>query len=362
VFRNRYADTSIGAPARYGCAMTGEFTNRRGLLTGAFARAARIGEARLKERASLIGPFAIGDDDDRATGSALPRTRASTRKASISDLLAAADELGLGARHAELRAAVRVSAQMAPSRLADGPVRFGGEARLPQGVAWPAAAGRPLRLLAQVDLSRIPSDGLPFDGQGTLLFFFDTDWGSHGREAAEPERGRVLHVGRDVETVPAAGPALPRRGGAGEVSCELRLPRVWSRRIDALDLTDDERYGWERLREHLAEWQGTDSIEQVASDSRVSHRLFGVPDDTRGDMPLICELCDRGERIVGHALTHPQADEAEAKSDRWELLAQFSRDAELGWNWSESAVRIYFWCDHERLAAGDFSRIWTVAR
>jgi uncharacterized protein YwqG len=342
--------------------MTGEFTNRRGLLTGAFVRAARIGEARLKERTDSVGRFAVGDDGDAVTGSALHRSRASARTASIGDLLAAANELGLGARHAELQAAVRVSVQMAPSRLADGPVRFGGEAPLPQGAAWPSAAGRPLRLLAQVDLSRIPSDGLPFDGQGMLLFFFDTDWSSPGREAAEPKRGRVLHVGRDVETVPTARPALPRRGGVGEVSCELRLPRVWSRRIEALDLTDDERDGWERLREHLAEWQGTDSIEQVASDSRVSHRLFGVPDDTRGDMPLICELCDGGERIVGHALTHPQADEAEAKSDRWELLAQFSRDPKVGWNWSESAARIYFWCDHARLAAGDFSRVWTIAR
>lgn len=342
--------------------MTGELTNRRGLLTGAFARAARIGEARLKERAGLIGPFAIGDDESAAAGSALHRTRASARTASIGDLLAAADELGLGARHAELRAAVRVSALMAPSRLSDGPVRFGGEARLPQSVAWPVAAGRPLRLLAQVDLSRIPSDELPFDRQGTLLFFLDTDWGSPGREAAEPERGCVLHVGPEVETAPAAGPALPRRGAVGDVSCELRLPRVWSRRIEALDLTDDERDGWERLREHLAEWQGTDSIEQVTSDSRVSHRLLGLPDDTSGDMPLICELCDAGERIVGHALTHPQADEAEAKSDRWELLAQFSDDPELGWNWGESAARIYFWCDHARLAAGDFSRVWTIAR
>jgi uncharacterized protein YwqG len=280
----------------------------------------------------------------------------------VDDLLGIAEELGLGARRGELVAAARWSVQLTPSDLPGAPAKFGGRASLPQGAAWPCAGGRALTLLAALHLDRLAPTRLPFEGQGTLLFFFDTAAMPSGLDAAARGGGRVLHVSRDRSSTPASGPALPRGATFGDASIELVIPRVWSARVDALGLTDDERDAWELLRRRLARSQGTELTEQVVSASHVSHRVLGYAEETSGDMPLICELCDRGYRTEGHALTHPHAGEAEPESDRWELLAQFSRDTELNWRWSGGIGRIYFWIDRAQLAAGDLSRVWAIAR
>ncbi len=324
--------------------MSEDLSSRRGLLRHALTRAGRI--VRDRDLALVTEPL-------------LPRARGSTRTATLDQLLAAADELGLGARHDELIAATRSSVQLTPTPYEDGPVSFGGAARLAQGVEWPSFAGRPLTLMAQIDLAALGGTGLPFEGRGTLAFFFDTASMPPGLDPADRGAGRVLHA---TSSTPASGPSLPRRSTSGAAAVELMIPRVWSARIDALELDDQERDAWELLRERLSQDQGTALTEQIVSSSQVSHRVLGYPEDTIGDMPLICELCDRGHRVDGHALTHPAAAEAELAADRWELLAQFSRDTELDWSWGGGIARIYFWIDRAQLAAGDLSRVWIIAR
>ncbi len=205
---------------------------------------------------------------------------------------------------------------------------FGGQALLPAGVQWPQWQGRPLTFLARVE---------------RRLFFFDTSSLPSGLRANHRGAGRVLAAPED-DPVLVDGPACPQVRHPGDLAAEFVIPRVWSAPVEELELTEDERVAWEVLRARLASDQGTELTDQVPVD--IVHRIFGYPDHTGGDMPRICERCASGEDFVsGH-------HELEPAAARWQLLAQFSADPELGWSWPG---RVYFWTDDE-------GAIWTIRR
>ena len=337
------------------------------MFTGAArAAAARVPAFQLSDSSVKERP----EVESRAPGEVHTRGRASLRTASLEELLDAAEEFGLNARTEELSNAMRSSVRLSPivstTATRTGAASFGGPAALPRGVGWPHWRGRPLTLLAQVDLGELATAGLPLSGRDKLLFFFDTSVVPSGLDPAHDGSGCVLHVAEaepDQAETAADGPALPTRPYVGHASVELVIPRVWSAKVDALDLTADERVGWELLRQRLAGMQDTELTDAVTSSLHIVHRVFGYADHTGGDMPLICELCASGYRVPeSPPLMHPKAAELEPQSGRWELLAQFSADHELGWSWGTSAERLYFWIDRNALAAGDFSNIWTITR
>jgi len=96
---------------------------------------------------------------------------------------------------------------------------------------------------------------------------------------------------------------------------------------------------------------------------QVMHRLLGYPDTRRGDMPLACELLDRGY-VLGETppLAHPCAADAEPHAGRWRLLLQLSMDDALGWFWGGGRERLYVWIDESDLTNGDFSRVRAIAQ
>jgi hypothetical protein len=192
----------------------------------------------------------------------------------------------------------------------------GGRPDLPAGFAWPRdAGGAPLPFAAQVER---PS--------GLLLFFA-------GAGAA--------HVARVAKT--AGG------GGGGErvvASAEWSLPRAWSAPVVALGLDDAQREAYNNLRAGLAREQGVQLHEDVPGVLEL-HRLFGHPDDTRGDGPLTCELLDAGLPI-DDLWAHAEREAPAAR--RWRLLLQLTHPA-------PGVERLTFWIPREDLAAGDFTRV-----
>jgi len=160
-----------------------------------------------------------------------------------------------------------------------------------------------------------------------------------------------------VSAAPTASPA----SSAVHLSAELQLPRVWSESVQALELDGSEHQGWQRLREQLAERQGV-LLHDETPDFQVLHRLFGYPDERRGDMPLACELLAQGHVLgTDPPRAHPHASAVEPHAARWRLLLQLSIDDQLGWAWGGRRERLYVWIDRDDLAAGDFTRVQSFA-
>lgn len=317
-----------------------EGIDRREVLRHLFSRATRV--------ATQAAGLPVRETEVDLT----PRGRLGTNPAGLQALRAAADHVGLRDRHAALEALSRRSLRLSCDEQSSGErIVFGGEAGLPEGVEWPQWQGRPLTYLAAVE-----SDSLP----GRLLFFFDTATAPSGLQAADRGAGRVLLLdAAHARTAP--GPALPSARVLGSGAEELVLPRPWSTTVERLGLSEDERLAWEQLREDLAEAQGTEPPYELLATFHVVHRVLGFPDESHGDMPLICELCANGHDVPGgQALMHPEAEELERAATRWELLAQFSADSRLGWSWAHR--RLYFWIDGAALARGEVGEVWAIAR
>jgi hypothetical protein len=249
----------------------------------------------------------------------------------LEELLAHAATVGLAARADAVRSLARWSVRL--TRAADGRSRLGGTPELPDGVAWPSDDGRPLPCLAQVDLADVSALGVavPLPAAGRLLLF---------AEAGETPVacGSLLVAPGSVESGPEAL----------EASAELMLPRVWSAPVQELGLAGDEGDAWQALRAWLAERQGVE-LHDRAGGFLALHRVLGYPDETGGDMPLMCELLAAGAVVEDrYPRMHPLARELDARAARWRLLLQLSVGAR---------ERVYVWIAAEDLAAGDLSRV-----
>ncbi|MBM3667763.1 MAG: DUF1963 domain-containing protein [Actinobacteria bacterium] len=290
---------------------------------------------------------------------------ASRGAVSVERLLDWATDAGLGQRSdAILRLAVP-SLRAVPDTgrcPPPGRSRMGGEPSLTDAGLWPRQGERHLPFLAQFELPEAPGgepDGLALAGPGLLLVFL-----------APPEPGgiavtdsgscRVLWLPGEGER--KAGRRRGRSGRSLHISRELTLPRAWYSGVGALELSDEERRAWEQLRSRLAKAQGVELHDKVDG-SLVLNRLFGYPDERRGDMRLICELLDLGADLEGGlARNHPLAERAQAGAGRWRLLAQISRGDPSAPAWAGKDRRLYLWIDEDSLRIRDFSRVRALLR
>jgi hypothetical protein len=224
----------------------------------------------------------------------------------LDDLVVQAAVAGLQDRGDAVRALARHSVRLTPA--ADGRSSFGGD-----------------QYLAQIDLASVAALGaaLPLPADGWLMFSGDA--------------------------VAVVSDRAPDRGSQPlAASVELSLPRVWSAPVEALGLSTDERIAWQKLRVWLAESQGVE-LHDSTPGFLALHRLLGYPDETGGDMPLMCELLQAGVELdEPYPRMHPLARELEAQALRWQLLLQLS----VG-----ESERLYFWVIADDLDAGDFTRV-----
>ncbi len=226
------------------------------------------------------------------------------------------------------------------------------------GEAVRSAAVRGARLGPAPDAAeeRLDTAGIPAA--------IEIDLGALPDFASLPGEG-VLRVEVDADS-PAAGEPGPvdvavSLGTAGEgtalaASAELTLPRAWSAWAQALGVELDQVDPWEELRRQVADAQGVGLTDDPSPPVAI-HRLLGYPDERTGQMPVWCELLERGVDLGGEPpFMHPSAPEAQHEALRWRLLLQASRDPQLGWRWGEGGERLYVWVLDEDLADQSFAR------
>lgn len=335
-------------------------------MLGGLARGAMEAAPALK-RLDLAGD--VDDPLGEEPGFLEPETVAAApaaRTATTVDLLRLAEDAGLAFRAAEVQALARLSVRLtladaaAPARAS----RIGGAPDLPAQAPWPDRLGEPLAFLAQIDLAAAAAAGLdgPLPREGLLLLFWDAEAAPSGLRTVHREATAAVLVpapAPGADAPPPRGPLAVPVPRALTLSGELTLPRAWHADVQAAGLDDDELAQWSELRDRLAEFQGVE-LEDTLPEFVALHRLLGYPDETRGDMPLICELIAAGLDAGEHPYGHRRADEFEPRSARWRLLAQLSLDDELRWSWGEGRDRLYVWVDAAALAVGDIGSAWAI--
>jgi hypothetical protein len=286
------------------------------------------------------------------------------------DLMRVAADAGL-IRHVEAAVALaRRSVRLVPGDDAP-PIgarsRFGGVPDMPAGAVWPNWDAEPLTFVAQIDLAEAAAAGidplLPADG--LLLIFSALDRTPSGASPLDRESSHVLWV--PAERVPEhapqpIGPSRPSAARALQLSSELVLPRVWSQAVQKLGLDAEEQEAWERARRDLAELQGVTAWE-AGAELRSLHRLLGVAEESRGDMPVALELAARGVDVgYGAPGAHPEARRLGGAPDRWRLLLQLTVDEQLGWEFGRGRERLYVWGVEDELSAGILTSVRALAR
>lgn len=275
---------------------------------------------------------------------------APSRCATLDDVCALVDEVGLERHRESVLSLCRWSLRLTPS-----PGAPGGQAqRSSEGDPAPDPSAA-LPCVLELDLAAVAQLGQPglLPSAGVLRLFVDNTQ-SRPQTICEHTRRCTLHWSPPPESVavPATASGQPL-----ELSPELLLPRVWSDPAQCLGLELTEVDAWEQLRNRLAGIQGAVPFDG-SLDPQSLHRVLGYPDERQGNMPLASEMLahqiDLGE---APAAVHDRAYEFEPGAQRWLLLAQLSDDQRLGWDWGWGDERVYVWIHESDLAARDFSRI-----
>jgi hypothetical protein len=292
-------------------------TNRRNFLRELAGQVAR-GAGEIVGQRLPLDAFAP-DEPPPATPPTWP-VPAPARCATLDEVCELAGELGLAPREDAVLSTCRWSLRLTPTDDDFGAPDPEAQCAVELDLTWIAALG---------ESGLLPDGGvLRLDGAGV------PEW------APPPETlggSPALAGGRQLEVAP-----------------ELVLPRVWSDSVSQFALGPGEVEAWEDLRHRLAELQSTVTFD-ASEQPQALHRLFGYPEERRGNMPLICEMLAGGVDLGDEPATaHPRAPEFEAGAARWLLLAQLSADSRLGWSWGADDARLYIWIHEADLAARRF--------
>lgn len=218
---------------------------------------------------------------------------------------------------------------------------------------WPRHDGRPLSLLAQLDLAEMRAADGPewLPDSGRLLFFYDLAQSPWGFDPKDAGSGVVRY-----ETGPTAMAATP-----------ADLPE--DRRLKAYPVTftvDGSVPDETRLE---FDWKSLSPVEEAdleeATEAMVpeepAHQVGGYPGPIQGDdMEWQCQMVTHGI-FTGNAKAYrsKQGLDLKAGASEWLLLLQLDTDESAGMMWGD-AGRLYFWIREEDVRARDFSKTWTI--
>ena len=252
-----------------------------------------------------------------------------------------------------IRAARRPAIRMVRQAVATGepPLgtsRLGGLPDLPAGEPWPTRRGRPLALLAQLDLADVarPDWRKELPPQGRLAFFYDADSqpgicssvddpADAGAVLFDPGDRPLVRLPRPADLIPTlVYPSAPLAFVVDWALPTDAVPRALGKALRAG--TRFERY--QALAEDVeARWQG------LPDPAAPGHQLLGFAHPEQDAMEE--GLAGRGE--------DPAA---------WCLLAEIHSDeAVFGGPWGD-AGKIYFWIRRDDLRARRFERTVVLAQ
>lgn len=101
-----------------------------------------------------------------------------------------------------------------------GASRFGGVPDLPPGASWPERDGVPMEFIAQLRLADVAAAGADerLPGQGSLLFFYNSQWTTSDQDADAACCAVLYHDGPDDALVRAAPPRVEWKSEYADVT------------------------------------------------------------------------------------------------------------------------------------------------
>lgn len=226
---------------------------------------------------------------------------------------------------------ISIQKEDAAGPLAPGASKFGGAPDLPPGTDIPGSDGRPLTLLAQINLSDLEIAGIahPFPARGILSFYYDIEEQPWGGDEEDRDGWRVMfYEGDPAELERAEVPEdrmLPEYAASFEAAESIDADEL----ID-LDIDDDDAEG----------------IFELLENGEPKHQMLGFPFAVQN--PVFMETahyCDGVE----------DWDEAEKAADDYVLLFQMDSDDDLDAMWGDMGI-LYFSIKKEDLEAERFDR------
>jgi uncharacterized protein YwqG len=256
-----------------------------------------------------------------------------------------------------LEPSIRIDARACDeAELPIGASRFGGRPDLPFHFRWPRFRGRPLGLLAQLDLrqlSRFAGNVLPDDGW--LVVFYENAEGPWGFDPGDAGGARVVHIPAGTPLIRSNPPADLDRDANDHQSSALAFSQSW-------DLPDCEYYERElpfSIYDELS-WSAYEDLMAELGAVEPYHHLLGYPQPIQGEMRLECQLVTAGIDCGGGELDEARVAQLAAGAGDWRLLLQLDSDGSApGWIWGD-AGRLYLWIRQQDLAAGAFDRCWLI--
>ncbi|MBB3112299.1 uncharacterized protein YwqG [Paenibacillus phyllosphaerae] len=253
---------------------------------------------------------------------------------------------------------VRLNSEPCPDdEIGIGSSKLGGCPDLPVGVEWPTYGGRPLNLIAQLNLADVqpyePAQRLP--REGFLSFFYDALEQPWGFDPQDKGRFKVIYSepGLQLQRLPEPE-ELSEQGNFGAMRLSSQLdttfPSIDTIEVVQLDLNvdEDELY-----------WELTDQI-AGSKDETLIHRMFGHPDTIQNAMQLECQLVTNGIYCgTSDGYDDARAAELAPGSSDWKLLLQVDSEEGIGTIWGIDG-RLYFWIREQDLAARNFDHVWVI--
>ena len=223
----------------------------------------------------------------------------------------------------------------------------GGRSRLGGGPEmtgpWPRYEGRPLSLVAQLQLEEVRAAGGPdwLPAAGRLLFFYEFEHGAWG--LAPEDLGSFAVRWETGVAAPATPPADLTEGQFADFPVTFTTDRSFP---DAERLDID----WRNLSRK--EDRALEVALEAMAPAEPVHQIGGYACAIQGDqMDVECQKIN--QRL------HPADEAAGDGAADWRLLLQIDTDEAAGMMWGDTG-RIYFWIREQDARAGDFGKAWMI--
>jgi uncharacterized protein YwqG len=218
---------------------------------------------------------------------------------------------------------------------------------------WPRYAGRPLSVIAQLDLEELRAAGGPdwLPREGRLLFFYEVEYSGWGINSGDLGCFAVRHE-LDAARLEPPPEDLAEHG---------RWPPYPVTFISDFSKPDPERLdvNWRDLSKK--EERALDAALEAMAPAEPAHHIGGYPDAIQNEgMELECQTITSGMAWPEKAKSAGSAPSNRSGGiTEWRLLLQLDTDNDAGMMWGDTG-RLYFWVREQDARAGDFSRVWMI--
>lgn len=235
---------------------------------------------------------------------------------------------------------------------------LGGPARLPSGSAWPDWGGKPLALLAVLDVEDLAgfATDVELPAHGLLNFFYEADeqqaWGF---EPAHREGWRVVYAeapAADPTPAPDGAPSFPTISlvpvqsltipGWEEPAVAELVPPPRPKSTSKLEELRTRRLRESEDRKRQAYFDLQDAWDAVIGVHEPNHQVGGWPSLQQNPIWKECDVVSRGLPLGNsEQWNDPRVGALENTESDWRMLLQLDTDDDAGWMWGDVGTLYY---------------------